>query len=48
MFDLLYEVRDKYNETLLKKWAGVFRYLLVLKTPFYADDLPIPFINIDG
>ncbi|CAI9537504.1 unnamed protein product [Staurois parvus] len=22
LFDLLYEVRDKYNETLLKKWAG--------------------------
>ncbi|XP_041124578.1 exocyst complex component 6 isoform X2 [Polyodon spathula] len=25
LFDLLFEIRDQYNETLLKKWAGVFR-----------------------
>ncbi|XP_051522712.1 exocyst complex component 6 isoform X1 [Myxocyprinus asiaticus] len=25
LFDLLFEVRDQYNETLLKKWALVFR-----------------------
>ncbi|XP_042764788.1 exocyst complex component 6 isoform X7 [Panthera leo] len=24
LFDLLFEIRDQYNETLLKKWAGVF------------------------
>lgn len=26
LFDLLFEVRDQYNETLLKKWALVFRW----------------------
>lgn len=26
LFDLLFEVRDQYSETLLKKWAGVFRW----------------------
>ncbi|XP_027263253.1 exocyst complex component 6 isoform X1 [Cricetulus griseus] len=25
LFDLLFEIRDQYNETLLKKWAGIFR-----------------------
>uniref|UniRef100_A0A8B9KSS2 Exocyst complex component n=1 Tax=Astyanax mexicanus TaxID=7994 RepID=A0A8B9KSS2_ASTMX len=25
LFDLLFEIRDQYNETLLKKWALVFR-----------------------
>ncbi|XP_031417056.1 exocyst complex component 6 isoform X2 [Clupea harengus] len=25
LFDLLFEIRDQYNETLLKKWASVFR-----------------------
>ncbi|KAJ8264419.1 hypothetical protein GJAV_G00148940 [Gymnothorax javanicus] len=25
LFDLLFEIRDQYNETLLKKWAVVFR-----------------------
>lgn len=25
LFDLLFEVRDQYNETLLKKWSLVFR-----------------------
>ncbi|KAM9325071.1 exocyst complex component 6 [Gastrophryne carolinensis] len=40
LFDLLYEVRDKYNETLLKKWAGVFRDI------FDADNYsPIPVAN---
>ncbi|XP_072281151.1 exocyst complex component 6 isoform X3 [Pyxicephalus adspersus] len=40
LFDLLYEVRDKYNETLLKKWAGVFRDI------FEADNYsPIPVAN---
>ncbi|XP_075072247.1 exocyst complex component 6 isoform X3 [Mixophyes fleayi] len=40
LFDLLYEVRDKYNETLLKKWAGLFRDI------FEADNYsPIPVAN---
>ncbi|XP_068114279.1 exocyst complex component 6 isoform X3 [Hyperolius riggenbachi] len=40
LFDLLYEVRDKYNETLLKKWAGMFRDI------FEADNYsPIPVAN---
>ncbi|CAL1600211.1 unnamed protein product [Knipowitschia caucasica] len=30
MFDLLFEVRDQYNETLLKKWALVFREIFEL------------------
>uniref|UniRef100_A0A8C6QDF0 Exocyst complex component n=1 Tax=Nannospalax galili TaxID=1026970 RepID=A0A8C6QDF0_NANGA len=25
LFDLLFDIRDQYNETLLKKWAGIFR-----------------------
>lgn len=25
LFDLLFEVRDQYSETLLKKWSLVFR-----------------------
>ncbi|KAL8206453.1 UNVERIFIED_CONTAM: Exocyst complex component 6B [Gekko kuhli] len=28
LFDLLLEIRDQYSETLLKKWAGVFRNIL--------------------
>lgn len=28
LFDLLFEVRDQYSETLLKKWSLVFRYCL--------------------
>ncbi|XP_060103208.1 exocyst complex component 6B [Heteronotia binoei] len=28
LFDLLLEIRDQYGETLLKKWAGVFRNIL--------------------
>ncbi|XP_063818124.1 exocyst complex component 6-like isoform X2 [Pseudophryne corroboree] len=40
LFDLLYEVRDKYNETLLKKWAGLFRDI------FEGDNYsPIPVAN---
>ncbi|XP_075697119.1 exocyst complex component 6 isoform X1 [Rhinoderma darwinii] len=40
LFDLLYEVRDKYNESLLKKWAGLFRDI------FEADNYsPIPVAN---
>ncbi|KAM4637062.1 exocyst complex component 6 isoform 2-T2 [Discoglossus pictus] len=40
LFDLLFEVRDKYNETLLKKWAGLFRDI------FEADNYsPIPVAN---
>ncbi|XP_031761800.1 exocyst complex component 6 isoform X2 [Xenopus tropicalis] len=40
LFDLLFEVRDRYNETLLKKWAGIFR------TIFEADNYsPIPIAN---
>uniref|UniRef100_A0A672H3C0 Exocyst complex component n=1 Tax=Salarias fasciatus TaxID=181472 RepID=A0A672H3C0_SALFA len=30
LFDLLFEVRDQYNETLLKKWAQVFREIFEL------------------
>ncbi|XP_075468888.1 exocyst complex component 6 isoform X2 [Ascaphus truei] len=42
LFDLLFEVRDKYNETLLKKWAGLFRDI------FEADNYsPIPVANED-
>uniref|UniRef100_A0A3Q2CNG6 Exocyst complex component n=1 Tax=Cyprinodon variegatus TaxID=28743 RepID=A0A3Q2CNG6_CYPVA len=37
LFDLLFEVRDQYNETLLKKWAAVFREI------FESDNYsPIP------
>ncbi|XP_017287342.1 exocyst complex component 6 isoform X4 [Kryptolebias marmoratus] len=37
LFDLLFEVRDQYNETLLKKWAVVFREI------FESDNYsPIP------
>lgn len=32
LFDLLFEVRDQYNETLLKKWSLVFRSALVILT----------------
>ncbi|KAM4703866.1 exocyst complex component 6 [Rhinophrynus dorsalis] len=40
LFDLLFEIRDKYNETLLKKWAGLFRAI------FEADNYsPIPVAN---
>uniref|UniRef100_A0A8C5MR18 Exocyst complex component n=1 Tax=Leptobrachium leishanense TaxID=445787 RepID=A0A8C5MR18_9ANUR len=40
LFDLLFEVRDKYNETLLRKWAGIFRDI------FEADNYsPIPVAN---
>ncbi|KAM8923749.1 exocyst complex component 6 isoform 2-T2 [Pelodytes ibericus] len=40
LFDLLFEVRDRYNETLLKKWAGLFRDI------FEADNYsPIPVAN---
>ncbi|XP_036291596.1 exocyst complex component 6B isoform X5 [Pipistrellus kuhlii] len=28
LFDMLLEVRDQYSETLLKKWAGIFRNIL--------------------
>uniref|UniRef100_A0A6Q2X607 Exocyst complex component n=1 Tax=Esox lucius TaxID=8010 RepID=A0A6Q2X607_ESOLU len=30
LFDLLFEIRDQYNETLLKKWALVFREIFDL------------------
>ncbi|XP_056153767.1 exocyst complex component 6 [Lampris incognitus] len=30
LFDLLFEIRDQYNETLLKKWAFVFREIFEL------------------
>ncbi|MED6237603.1 Exocyst complex component 6, partial [Ataeniobius toweri] len=40
LFDLLFEVRDQYNETLLKKWAVVFRwdslFLTVTKIVFFS------------
>ncbi|XP_072469707.1 exocyst complex component 6B isoform X3 [Notamacropus eugenii] len=28
LFDMLLEIRDQYSDTLLKKWAGVFRNIL--------------------
>uniref|UniRef100_A0A4X2LTY3 Exocyst complex component n=1 Tax=Vombatus ursinus TaxID=29139 RepID=A0A4X2LTY3_VOMUR len=40
LFDLLFEIRDQYSETLLKKWAGVFREI------FEEDNCsPIPVAN---
>ncbi|MBZ3876098.1 Exocyst complex component 6 [Sciurus carolinensis] len=40
LFDLLFEIRDQYNETLLKKWAGVFRDI------FEEDNYsPIPIVS---
>ncbi|ELW66709.1 Exocyst complex component 6 [Tupaia chinensis] len=40
LFDLLFEIRDQYNETLLKKWAGIFRDI------FEEDNYsPIPITN---
>ncbi|KAM7072943.1 exocyst complex component 6 isoform 3-T3 [Molossus nigricans] len=40
LFDLLFEIRDQYNETLLKKWAAVFRDI------FEEDNYsPIPVVN---
>ncbi|KAK1333619.1 hypothetical protein QTO34_006004 [Cnephaeus nilssonii] len=40
LFDLLFEIRDQYNETLLKKWATVFRDI------FEEDNYsPIPITN---
>ncbi|XP_072851430.2 exocyst complex component 6 isoform X7 [Pogona vitticeps] len=40
LFDLLFEIRDQYNETLLKKWAMLFRDI------FEADNYsPIPVSN---
>nr|XP_015202444.1 PREDICTED: exocyst complex component 6 isoform X3 [Lepisosteus oculatus] len=40
LFDLLFEIRDQYNETLLKKWAAVFREI------FEQDNYsPIPVEN---
>ncbi|XP_056432591.1 exocyst complex component 6 isoform X3 [Gadus chalcogrammus] len=30
LFDLLFEIRDQYNETLLKKWSLVFREIFEL------------------
>ncbi|XP_035259619.1 exocyst complex component 6 isoform X1 [Anguilla anguilla] len=40
LFDLLFEIRDQYNETLLKKWALVFREI------FEQDNYsPIPVEN---
>ncbi|KAL4640122.1 exocyst complex component 6 isoform X4 [Arapaima gigas] len=40
LFDLLFEIRDQYNETLLKKWALVFRDI------FEQDNYsPIPVEN---
>ncbi|XP_053495341.1 exocyst complex component 6 isoform X1 [Ictalurus furcatus] len=40
LFDLLFEIRDQYNETLLKKWALVFREIFELDN--YS---PIPVEN---
>ncbi|XP_048364737.1 exocyst complex component 6B [Sphaerodactylus townsendi] len=40
LFDLLLEIRDQYSETLLKKWAGVFRNILDLDN--YS---PIPVVS---
>uniref|UniRef100_A0A4W4G6L1 Exocyst complex component n=1 Tax=Electrophorus electricus TaxID=8005 RepID=A0A4W4G6L1_ELEEL len=42
LFDLLFEIRDQYNETLLKKWAVVFREIFELDN--YS---PIPVENED-
>ncbi|XP_030058871.1 exocyst complex component 6 isoform X2 [Microcaecilia unicolor] len=42
LFDLLFEIRDQYNETLLKKWTGLFRE--IFETDNYS---PIPIANED-
>uniref|UniRef100_A0AAQ4PEE0 Exocyst complex component n=1 Tax=Gasterosteus aculeatus aculeatus TaxID=481459 RepID=A0AAQ4PEE0_GASAC len=44
LFDLLFEVRDQYNETLLKKWALVFRWIFELdnyisRFPFHDAEI---------
>ncbi|XP_038620281.1 exocyst complex component 6 isoform X2 [Tachyglossus aculeatus] len=40
LFDLLFEIKEQYGETLLKKWAGVFRNI------FEEDNYsPIPVAN---
>ncbi|ETE73756.1 Exocyst complex component 6, partial [Ophiophagus hannah] len=33
LFDLLFEIRDQYNETLLKKWAILFRLTINCSLP---------------
>nr|XP_021382466.1 exocyst complex component 6B isoform X1 [Lonchura striata domestica] len=40
LFDMLLEIQDQYSETLLKKWAGVFR--TILDSDNYS---PIPVSN---
>ncbi|XP_025724207.1 exocyst complex component 6B isoform X3 [Callorhinus ursinus] len=40
LFDMLLEIRDQYSETLLKKWAGIFRN--ILDSDNYS---PIPVIS---
>ncbi|XP_036190029.1 exocyst complex component 6B isoform X3 [Myotis myotis] len=40
LFDMLLEIRDQYSETLLKKWAGIFRN--ILDSDNYS---PIPVTN---
>ncbi|XP_074396822.1 exocyst complex component 6B isoform X6 [Zonotrichia albicollis] len=42
LFDMLLEIQDQYSETLLKKWAGVFRN--ILDSDNYS---PIPVSNED-
>uniref|UniRef100_A0A8D2MGM2 Exocyst complex component n=1 Tax=Zonotrichia albicollis TaxID=44394 RepID=A0A8D2MGM2_ZONAL len=42
LFDMLLEIQDQYSETLLKKWAGVFRN--ILDSDNYS---PIPVSNDD-
>lgn len=34
LFDLLFEIRDQYNETLLKKWSGLFRLVFQINGAF--------------
>ncbi|NXW27049.1 EXOC6 protein, partial [Phaetusa simplex] len=39
LFDLLFEIRDQYNETLLKKWSGLFRLVFQNKRAFCIASL---------
>uniref|UniRef100_A0AAR2LDK4 Exocyst complex component n=1 Tax=Pygocentrus nattereri TaxID=42514 RepID=A0AAR2LDK4_PYGNA len=43
LFDLLFEIRDQYNETLLKKWALVFRHLQNFSFHFHTEIFEFPF-----
>ncbi|NXK48971.1 EXOC6 protein, partial [Chauna torquata] len=39
LFDLLFEIRDQYNETLLKKWSGLFRLVFQNNCAFHIASI---------